>query len=218
IPPQNLFLPESRPKRREYYSGISETSSLELHRRSIISLEYLMDNDKEAVYDLINYMADSDENGEELDGKERPSTSSSSAPATPYSSIPSANSSLSSQSTDAKKVTLRSNRKLSHFFGATYGQMFPDKVLGELLGDLEREIEESSKNGEVNRADAEGLIGQLKGLRVKSNKLGPVDSDEENDDDTSIEEESALTDDELLESIRKRLEQNRRKRDTLTQM
>ncbi|CAG8450620.1 16196_t:CDS:2 [Acaulospora colombiana] len=217
IPPQSLFLSGSLSEKGDLCSDTSsETSSIELHRRSIISLEYLMNNDRETVYDLINYMADSDENSEETDNSKergnnkellRNTASSSSAPATPHQA--------NSLNKDSKKVTLKSNRKLSHFFGATYGQMFPDKVLGELLGDLEREIEESSRNGEVDKADAEGLIGQLKGLRVKSNELGPVNSDE---DDASTEEESALTDDELLESIRKRLEQNRKKRSTIIQI
>ncbi|CAG8437018.1 2950_t:CDS:2 [Diversispora eburnea] len=207
IPPQDLILSKSPVKNDP---GIL---NLEHHRRSIVSLEYLMDNDRDAMFELINYMADSDGNNDYEDraGYSQGSASTS-APTTPYVNF---SSSPPRQNVGDKQERLKSNRKLSHFFGASYGQMFPDQILGELLYDLEREIREEARQSEkVDKTVVEDLMGQIDELRVKSNGFGPVGSEDEiGEDDTSTGgEDTALTDDELTQSIRKRLELNKKKR------
>src|SRR5947199_8682430 len=106
-----------------------------------------MENDRETIYDLIDYIADIEEEnqrnslGIEDDFYGKNIVSSSSAPATPLTtSSPMDFASKGSQHLQHKQLRLRGIRKLSHFFGATYGQMFPEQVLSELLGELEREI------------------------------------------------------------------------------
>ncbi|CAG8503271.1 3342_t:CDS:2, partial [Cetraspora pellucida] len=197
-PPQDLIFQNLRS--RNFTDSIS---SIDIHRRSIMSLEYLMENDRDAMYDLIDYMADSDgENND--DDYEEEFVAPLSAPVTPN---PSSSLKFNLPQTDQKQAKLKGIRKLSHFFGATYGQMFPDQVLGELLGDLEREIrEEARQNEEVDKAVVAGLMGQLEELRAKSGELGP------NSDDENVTEELSLTDNESDE-IHKRLELNRKKRD-----
>ncbi|CAG8510103.1 1387_t:CDS:2, partial [Dentiscutata heterogama] len=199
-PPQDLIVQKLRSR-----NLTDSVSSIDIHRRSIMSLEYLMENDREAVYDLIDYIVDSDgENGNDEEYNEQFAVPLS-APATPH---PGNSLKFDLPPTDQKQQKLKGIRKLSHFFGATYGQMFPDQVLGELLGDLEREIREEARQNEVDKAVVVGLMGQLEELRAKSGELGPNSDDDEN----AIDEELSLTDNETDE-IRKRLELNRKKRD-----
>ncbi|CAG8700571.1 4381_t:CDS:2 [Funneliformis mosseae] len=192
-PPQNLIL--SQPKYTlDNSSELSPSSSIDLHRQSIISLEYLMENDKEAMYELIDYMTYSDdgEAQDDIDNYCQRNTALS-APSTPYA--------LPSQHNKPQKQTkLKGIRKLSHFFGATYGQMFPDQVLGELLVDIEREIrEEAKQNEQLDKSVVAGLMGQLEELRAKTGEYGPDFGDE-----GCTTEGSAVTDDEYsLEGLRK---------------
>lgn len=200
-PPQDLIV--QRLRSRNFTDSVS---SIDIHRRSIISLEYLMENDREAMYDLIDYIVDSDGENCNDDEYEEQFIAPLSAPATPH---PGNSLKFDLPQPDQKQLKLKGIRKLSHFFGATYGQMFPDQVLGELLGDLEREIREEARENEVDNAVVAGLMGQLEELRVKSGELGPNSDDENIIEDI---EESSLTDNETDE-IRKRLELNRKKRD-----
>src|SRR5437764_2368870 len=81
-----------------------------------------------------------------------------------------------SQHLQHKQLRLRGIRKLSHFFGATYGQMFPEQVLSELLGELEREIREEAKKGdEVDKALITDLMEQIEELRARSGELADSD-------------------------------------------
>ncbi|CAI2178559.1 20279_t:CDS:2 [Funneliformis geosporum] len=199
-PPQNLIL--SQPKYTlDNSSEYSLNSSIDLHRQSIISLEYLMENDKDAMYELIDYMTYSDD-GEAQDDIDNyyQSDIALSAPSTPYA--------LPGQHNKPQKQTkLKGIRKLSHFFGATYGQMFPDQVLGELLVDLEREIREAAKqNEQLDKSVVAGLMGQLEELRAKTGEYGPDFGDE-----GCTTEGSAVTDDEYsLEGLHKVSEKNRK--------
>ncbi|CAG8807729.1 14695_t:CDS:1, partial [Racocetra fulgida] len=119
-PPQDLIVQKLRS--RNFTDSIS---SIDIHRRSIMSLEYLMENDINAMYDLIDYMADSDGENYDEDCEEEYSAPFS-APATPN---PANSLRFNLPQIDPKQVKLKGIRKLSHFFGATYGQMFPDQVL-----------------------------------------------------------------------------------------
>ncbi|RIA85537.1 hypothetical protein C1645_830654 [Glomus cerebriforme] len=205
-PPQNLIL--SQPKlTSDNSSDYSISSSIDLHRRSIMSLEYLMENDREAMYELIDYIENSDE-GENQDDIDNIDSRRNSSPPTPCSSPPSVNFALHNKRNKSRKQTkLKGIRKLSHFFGATYGQMFPDQVLGELLGDLEREIrEEAKQNNQLDKAVVAGLMDQLEELRAKTSELGPDSGDEDGNT-----EGSSITDDESsLEGLRKALEKSRK--------
>ncbi|CAG8520661.1 13236_t:CDS:2 [Dentiscutata erythropus] len=177
-PPQDLIVQKLRSR-----NLTDSVSSIDIHRRSIMSLEYLMENDREAMYDLIDYIADSDGENVNDDEYEEQFAVPLSAPATPH---PGNSLKFDLPPADQKQQKLKGIRKLSHFFGATYGQMFPDQVLGELLGDLEREIREEARQNEVDKAVVAGLMGQLEELRAKNNET---------------------------DEIRKRLELNRKKRD-----
>ncbi|RGB36296.1 hypothetical protein C1646_697504 [Rhizophagus diaphanus] len=133
-----------------------------------------------------------------------------SSPPTPYSSSPSTNFALpNQQNRPRKQKKLKGIRKLSHFFGATYGQMFPDQVLGELLGDLEREIrDEAKQNNQLDKSVVAGLMDQLEELRAKTSEFGPDSGDE-----GGTTEGSAITDDEYsLEGLRRALERNGKNR------
>ncbi|PKK75781.1 hypothetical protein RhiirC2_735802 [Rhizophagus irregularis] len=174
-----------------------------------MSLEYLMENDRETMYELINYMENSDE-GENQEDTDNIDSRRKSSPPTPYSSSPSTNFALpNQQNRPRKQKKLKGIRKLSHFFGATYGQMFPDQVLGELLGDLEREIrDEAKQNNQLDKSVVAGLMDQLEELRAKTSEFGPDSGDE-----GGTTEGSAMTDDEYsLEGLRRALERNGKNR------
>ncbi|CAG8580951.1 22214_t:CDS:2 [Rhizophagus irregularis] len=204
-PPQNLIFSQSK----FMSDNSSDCSSIDLHRRSIMSLEYLMENDRETMYELINYMENSDE-GENQEDTDNIDSRRKSSPPTPYSSSPSTNFALpNQQNRPRKQKKLKGIRKLSHFFGATYGQMFPDQVLGELLGDLEREIrDEAKQNNQLDKSVVAGLMDQLEELRAKTSEFGPDSGDE-----GGTTEGSAITDDEYsLEGLRRALERNGKNR------
>src|SRR5207248_8570031 len=119
IPPQDLLMTTSS-QSKSRFDSISETSSLDIHRKSIMSLEYLMENDRETIYDLIDYMADIEEEnqrnslGIEDDFYGKNIVSSSSAPATPLTtSSPMDFASKGSQHLQHKQLRLRGIRKLS---------------------------------------------------------------------------------------------------------
>jgi len=204
-PPQNLIFSQSK----FMSDNSSDYSSIDLHRRSIMSLEYLMENDREAMYELINYMENSDE-GENQEDTNIIDSRRKSSPPTPHSSSPSTSFALPNQrNRPRKQKKLKGIRKLSHFFGATYGQMFPDQVLGELLGDLEREIrDEAKQNNQLDKSVVAGLMDQLEELRAKTSEFGPDSGDE-----GGTTEGSAITDDEYsLEGLRRALERNGKNR------
>ncbi|CAG8600488.1 10_t:CDS:2 [Paraglomus occultum] len=206
IPPQDLFKrsPTTNPEHEN-------CADLNMHRLSIVSLGYLMDNDKEAVYELIDYMAESDED----DFTSSPNAINSaahfdrqaiSAPSSPHSESP-----HQSRYLHSKQSRMRGIRKLSHFFGATYGQMFPDQVLGEILGEIEYEIHEASRNDNVDRAVVDGLMGQLHTLRMRSGELAP--SDDEMEDGGEIDnarsvKSGEIDNESIYEDVRKWYEKN----------
>ncbi|KAG9304550.1 hypothetical protein G9A89_020114 [Geosiphon pyriformis] len=185
IPPQNLFLSTASSRLAASGSPIlqSQTSRLDFHRQSLETLNYLMENDRKVVYELIDYMTACDDDSsinripissddfnlnKEIIGFPR---LISSAPATPLTSnMPFILRPPPSPVTKQNRV--KGITKLSHFFGATYGQMFPTHVLGELLGDLEQEIREEANSDEgVDREVMSGLMGKLEQLRVKTSEL-----------------------------------------------
>nr|CAG8465180.1 15425_t:CDS:2 [Entrophospora candida] len=180
IPPQDLLLTTSSQSRSKHDS----ISSLDIHRKSIMSLEYLMENDRETIYDLIDYMSDNEKENQrdslEIEEDYDLNIISSSAPATPSETSLTMDFDLEStqshQHLKHKQLRLRGIRKLSHFFGATYGQMFPEQVLSELLGELEGEIrEEAKKDGEVDKELIAGLMEQIEELRTRSSELADSD-------------------------------------------
>ncbi|CAG8439563.1 1337_t:CDS:2 [Ambispora leptoticha] len=194
-PPQDLYISStpvhhpqtpSPPISQSSSKRASTSSRLDIHRRSIMSLDYLFENDRKVMYELIDYMFESDDN--EAESNLTNSTHNNdeinlnayrhiaSAPATPSTGKPSFSPPIHQSSPSGKHYRLKDIQNLSKFFGAddnNNNQMFPVEVLDELLADLEKEIREeaNTNDGEFDREAIEGLIGKVKELRAKTNEL-----------------------------------------------